>query len=162
MITARNVFFAAIALTLIVGSVSFWCLDPASPSNREFKRSRTQAGVETNLAKWGPHGIAIAKRNLALDWLFIVIYSTMWISGALYFVQRDPALRLPAFIVAAIGIAGALCDVVENICLYLMLHGNTAERAPEVCNRVAPINFWLFAITGIGFIVIAIVVSLRR
>ena len=154
--SVRTIFYAALVLTVIFICILTW-LDPAAPSNREFKRSGSQDAVRENLSKWGSHGQTIARENLALDWLFIVIYGTMWISGALYLGPRaDPKLHFPLLIVAAIGIAGALFDITENICLYIMLHGNRSPAAPLICRVVAPINMSLFIVAGICMIAGAI------
>jgi hypothetical protein len=150
--SVRAVLIGSFVLSIILFASFFLFLNPKNPSNRDFKRSGTKKQVDTYLASWGPAGIALAKRNLAVDWLFIAVYCTLWISAGLYFHGRAP---FPSLLITAIGLLGALFDIAENICLWMMLHGNTSEVAPAVCARVMQANFLCFVLALIGLIIAA-------
>jgi hypothetical protein len=156
--TAQTVFLAAFVLTVIC-FVCFYAFFNPKPKVEAFKRAGSQEAASRILDQWGARGLTLARRNLAFDWFFILIYSTMWVAGAFYFSPRvDAKLHVPAMLFAGIGLAGALCDVIENLCLRTMLYGNGSESAPHVCGRVTYFNIALFAIAAIYFVVASIVV----
>ena len=41
---------------------------------KTFKRAGTQTAAAEILGKWGPDGLAVARRNFAVDALFILAY----------------------------------------------------------------------------------------
>lgn len=153
----RAVFYASVVVSVILMACFASFLNP-SPSNQKFKQSGSVANAQDILKQWGNAGLTTARRNLAVDWLFIVSYVTMWITGALYLGPRvDAKLHVPALLFAITGIAGALCDVFENLCLRVMLYGNTSEAAAQNCKRIVPFNVGLFMVTALYFIIAAVV-----
>jgi hypothetical protein len=154
--TAQTIFYAAFVLT-VISFVCFYAFFSPKPNLEKFKRAGSRKAAAEILHEWGEHGLTLARRNLAFDWFFILIYSTMWISGAIYLGPRvDAKLHVPAMLFAAIGLAGALCDVIENLCLRKMLYGNDSESAPRLCARVMRMNIALFAIAAVYFVVASI------
>jgi len=109
------------------------------------------------LATWGPRGLAIARRNLWLDFPFILVYATLWLAAARFFgPHTDPILRLPAMTMAAVGLVGAFADVIENACLAAMLYGNHSDAAPRIAKIATLANLTLGGITFLYFLVAAI------
>jgi len=160
--TARTVFLASLCVSTLLGLSLPLLFDPKPPMS-DFKRAGTKTAAAAILGEWGPDGLALARRNFAVDALFILAYSTMWISGALYLGPIvDPRLRVPAMVFAGTGIAGALCDIVENACLYRMLYGNASESAPRLCSQVAPLNAGLYKITAVYFLIACAVAVYSR
>lgn len=160
MLTLRTVLIASVIAVAIFIWMFFAALDPGKPSNRQFKQSGSRKAAADILDAWGSDKLEIARRNLAVDWLFIAVYSTMWISAGLYFAQRtDATLRLPALLFTAVGLAGAICDVCENTCLWFMLHGNESALAPGICAKVMPVNVGCF-FAALLYFAIAFVTSL--
>jgi hypothetical protein len=155
--TAQHIFCASFVLTLI-SIVCFYAVFKPKPSMTAFKRAGSQEDAQKIWDDWGAAGQTKALRNLTFDWFFILIYSTMWVSGAMYLGPLiDAKLRVPAMLFAGIGLAGALCDIIENACLWIMLHGNDSETAPRTCKRVMPINVGLFFLAAAYFLTAAIV-----
>ena len=155
--TAQHIFCVSFVLT-VISLGGFYALFNPKPSMTVFKRVGSREDAQKIWNAWEAEGQTKALRNLAFDWLFILIYSTMWISGAMYLGPLvDAKLRVPAMLFAGIGLAGALCDIIENACLWIMLHGNDSETAPQICKRVMPINVGLFFTAAVYFLIAAIV-----
>lgn len=142
----RTVLIASVIAVAAFICAFYALLDPGKPSNLEFKQSGSREAAGDILRQWGAAGkVGVARRNLAVDWLFIAVYSTLWISAGLYFAHRtDAILRLPALFFTGVGMAGAMCDVCENLCLWFMLHGNESALAPRICAKAMPINVGCF------------------
>jgi hypothetical protein len=150
----RAAFVTSFVLTAL-GFIAFWTLlNVHDPSNRQFKQSGTRQQAGTYVAQWRESGqLRKANRNLAVDWLFIALYSATWISGGLWLYSCGSKIAL---LFTAIGLLGAIADVVEDICLWIMLHGNASELAPRVCVQAMRVNFACFAIAAACFVVAAI------
>lgn len=160
--SVREVSIAAFVVAVALAACLRW-LNPTAPSNQEFKHSGSQKQAQAYLDAWGSAGQHLARTNLALDWIFIVVYGTFWISAALALSPRaNPILHFSVLIFAGTGIAGAVFDLTENICLYLMLHGNASPAAPAVCNVVSRINVGLFFLTLAGMAAAAIAAFINR
>jgi hypothetical protein len=151
-------FLATLALTLL-GFASFRLFfNPGTPSMNTFKKSGTAEQVTKYLAQWDATGLAKARSNLRFDYLFILIYATMWIAAARYF---EPRVGIAANVFAAIGLLGAVFDLIENQCLAKMLNGNATDEIAKRCKRVMQIQFTLFGIAALCFLVIAPIVAAR-
>lgn len=154
----RTLFFAAAAVTALMFA-SFYVFFNPKPSMQSFKRSGSREAAAKILQTWEANGsLRTARANLTFDWFFIAAYSTLWISAALYLGRNaDPRLHVLALLIAATGIAGAICDVVENLALREMLYGNASESAPVRCRAVMPWNVGLFAVTLTCVVVAAVI-----
>jgi hypothetical protein len=158
--TPKTLFYVSFAASLFLAASFFIWLDPSKlgpnmKSNQDLKRAGTREEVDKILNGWKDAGVRLARTNLAVDWLFIVAYSTLWITAALYLGTRaEPKLHVPAVAFAAVGLFGAFFDAIENVCLYLMLHGNASTLAPKVCAVVRPLNVAMFFL-AFGYMVLA-------
>jgi hypothetical protein len=146
---------------LVLVSIMFWCFvrffNP-NPNMQTFKRAGSREAAARILDEWGPTGLTLAKRNLNFDWFFILVYSSTWIAGAMALGPRfDAMLKIPAMAFAAIGLGGALCDLIENFCLWSMLHGNASDIAPRLCKRIMNLNILFFFLAADYFVNGAIV-----
>lgn len=158
---SQCLFVLAFLVVLILSAV-LSALQLAWPTNQDFKRAKTQAKAAEMLKVWSERGQTIARRNLALDWFFIAAYAAMWILAGRYLGSRaEGTLHLPATPFVVIGLTGAGCDVIENVCLWIMLHGNGSLTAPKVCAIVTPLNVALFFITALYFMAATMVVACR-
>lgn len=146
--TAHQIF--CIGLLLIPAMfVCFYKFFNPTPNMQTFKKAGSKEAAAGILDQWGAAGQKTARANLKFDWLFILVYSATWITGAMTLGPRfDSTLRVPAIAFAAIGLAGALCDLIENACLWLMLRGNNSEIAPRVCKQIMKLNIAFFLIAA--------------
>jgi hypothetical protein len=148
------VFVAALIISTLF---NFPFFNPAQATNQELKQAGSAEGVNAMLAKWGPSGQEAARHNLALDWFFIIVYTAMWIAAGRHF---QPNVIWTKVAVAA-GVAGAIADVVENVSLWMLLHGTVTNKIAETCKQASTINFALFFLTALYFISAAIVSACR-
>ena len=151
--TPRCQFVIPFVAMLLI-SVLFYTpwFDPAQATNQQLKKAGTAAGVNGILGAWGPAGQAIARRNLMLDWLFIAVYVATWIAAGRYFWPNLIWTKMAVFA----GLAGAAADIVENICLWRLLHGQVTDNIARTCNLASSINVALFLLTALYFMVAAI------
>lgn len=156
--TDLSFFLTTLALTFLAFASFHLFFHPGTPSMTTFKKSGTAEQVKNHLAQWGATGLAKARSNLKFDYLFILLYATMWIAAARYF---EPRVGMAANVFAAIGLLGAVFDLVENQCLAKMLDGNATDEIAKRCKRVMKIQFTLFGFAAICFFVIAPIVAAR-
>ena len=141
-----------VAMLIIATLFNLPFFNPAQATNQHLKKAGTAEGVKDILAKWGASGQEAARRNLMLDWLFIAVYAAMWIAAGRHF---WPERVLTKFAVTA-GLAGAVADIVENVCLWMLLHGNVTDKIAQTCKQASSINVTLFFLTALYFMVAAI------
>jgi len=103
------------------------------------------------LEKWSAADKRAVRLNLALDFVFIVIYVTgiavacMLAADALLAVPW-PGGGMGGIFVRAIIIAGLL-DAIENVAQLLMLAGQKAQPWPALASVCASVKFCLVAVT---------------
>ena len=151
--TPRYQFVIAFVASLVISALfytPYFC--PSHPTNQEFKHAGSAERVTGFLAEWGEAGLETAQRNLMLDWLFIAVYVTMWITASRAF-WPDLVWTKVALVV---GLAGAAADIVENICLWNLLHGHVSDAIARTCKTASSINVPLFILTGLYFLIAAI------
>ena len=102
---------------------------------------RTQARAEKMLAGWGPDGKSAARRQLTIDYPFLVSYGLLLAGGALAAGGRL-ARRF-----AWAGIGAAAFDAVENTSLLIVIAGHTAQPWPALASAAATVKFLLLAAT---------------
>jgi hypothetical protein len=148
------VFVAVLIIATLLNSPYF---NPAQATNQHLKQAGSAKGVNDIFLKWGQSGKEVARRNLALDWLFIVVYAAMWIAAGRHF---WPNLMWTKFAVS-VGLAGAVADIVENVCLWTLLHGDVTDKIANTCKQASSINVALFFLTALYFMVAAIASGCR-
>jgi hypothetical protein len=143
---SEHTVLTVLATLTVLAFFSFYVFfNPGKPSMQQFKRSGSRAAAQQILDQWSDAQKKKARANLAFDWFFIALYSATWIVAGLYFRGWACAFTL-------IGLAGAVCDVIENSCLHKMLNGNQSDSAPRICRTVMPLNIGLFMIAAVGLV----------
>jgi hypothetical protein len=156
--TSRCQFVIVFVATLMIATLfNFPFFNPAQATNQHLKQAGSAQGVNDILAKWGEAGQEAARRNLALDWLFIVVYAATWIAAGRHFWPNHIWTK---FAVGA-GLAGAVADIVENVCLRTLLQGNVTDKIAQTCKQASSINVALFFLTALYFMVAAIASGCR-
>jgi hypothetical protein len=157
--TPRRWFAIFFAIGLVI-FVLFYLpyFNPGTPSNQDLKRAGSAERVQAIFLKWADAGKEAARHNLMLDWLFIIVYTAMWIAAGQTFWPHHALTK----IAVAAGLAGAAADVAENLCLWMMLNGEVTDQIAQACKRVSAINVVLFFLTGSYFVVAAIASTVSR
>lgn len=154
--TTRCLFVVPfVAMLLIATMFNLPYFNPAQATNEELKQAGTATKAHEILRQWGDRGLTAARRNLTLDWFFIAVYVLTWIAAGRHFL---PHLGLTKIAVAA-GVAGALADIVENIALWKMLHGNVTPEIAQTCEIASKINVAFFLVAALYFMGAAIVTA---
>jgi hypothetical protein len=146
-----------VGMLTIATLFNFPFFNPAQATNQHLKQAGSATGVNDILAKWGEAGQEAARRNLALDWLFIVVYAATWIAAGRHFLPNLIWTKCAV----GVGLAGAVADIVENVCLRMMLHGDVTDRVAQTCKQASSINVALFFLTALYFMVAAIASACR-
>jgi hypothetical protein len=146
-----------VAMLLIATLFNFPFFNPAQATNQDLKQAGNATKVNGILAAWGPSGRETARRNLMLDWLFIIVYAATWIAAGRYFWPDVVWTK----VAVAVGLAGAAADIVENVQLWKLLHGPVVDNAARTCKIASTINVALFSITALYFIVAAVATCCR-
>ena len=141
-----------VAVLLLATLLTTPWFNPAQATNQQLKQAGSASGVKSILTAWGDAGQEVARRNLMLDWLFIAVYAAMWIAAGRYFWPDRPWTKLAVII----GLAGALADIVENICLWMLLHGQVTDKVAQTCKQASSINVILFFLAALYFMAAAI------
>ncbi len=149
------IMFVAMLMIATLFNVPYF--NPAQATNQHLKEAGSAEGVKDILAKWGESGQEAARRNLALDWLFIVVYAATWLAAGRNFWQNLIWTKLAV----GAGLAGAVADIVENLCLRMLLHGDVTDKIAQTCKQASSINVALFFLTALYFMVAAIASGCR-
>jgi hypothetical protein len=156
--TPRCQFVLVFLPTLILATlINFPFFNPAQATNQHLKQAGSARAVEEIFKQWGEPGKQTARRNLMLDWLFIIVYAAMWIAAGRHF---WPQLIWTKIAVGA-GLAGAIADVVENVHLRMLLQGEVTDQIAQTCKLASSINVALFFVVALYFMVAAIASACR-
>jgi hypothetical protein len=156
--TPRCQFVIVFVATLIIATLfNVPYFNPAQATNQHLKQAGSASGVEAIFGQWGEAGKEIARRNLMLDWLFIAVYVAMWIAAGRHFWPQLVVTK----IAVGIGLVGGVADIVENVCLWMLLHGNVTDKIAQSCKQAASINVPLFFLAALYFMVAAIASGCR-
>ena len=151
--TAQLLYSLGSPLTWIMLG-SFILLFKLSPTMQSFKQAGTKEAAAQIWRQWGASGQAVARRNLTYDWFFILVYSTTWIAGTIHLTKRfDSWWGVLAWIVGAIGLIGAVSDIIENRCLLQMMRDDPSESAARLCKRIMRVNMTCWLVAAIYFFV---------
>lgn len=133
----------------------------------DFEFAGTPERVEKIFQVWGAPGIAAARRQTWLDFLFLLCYATLLVLFVVNVVARpapDSAGWLRAGRVIAWGqwLAG-LFDALENVALLVLLYrpASPATPWPQLAAVCAAVKFSLLA-AGAVFIVVAVPRRVKR
>lgn len=142
---------AAAALLVVLAVLDRRMQDAGGPGIVPFELAWSSERAAEILAEWGEDGRDAARRSLWLDFPYLVAYAA-FLSLAVT-ALRDAARRRgwlryarPGAAIAALPIVAALCDVVENINLLLVLDGHADSAAPTIATLFAFAKFAALAI----------------
>jgi hypothetical protein len=127
-----------------------------------FELAGTIERAQAILTSWDEHARLNAAFGLGFDFLFMLVYSSTLALACLW---SGEALREHRWPLAGLGapLAGgqwlaALCDVAENIALFLLLLGPAAAPWPALARTAALIKFGLI-FTGMVYGILGWVVG---
>lgn len=149
---------------LTVATIAWmFVMRPFTPGNIvAFEFARTVENATQILAEWGSEGIAMAKLSLNLDFIFLVLYSWAISLGcrvAANFSKAPTLISIGNVLSKIIWIAG-LCDLVENVCLILVIR--------QVNETLLEVAFWMaatkFALVGVAllFMMMAAIIGITK
>lgn len=167
----RRVFWCALAataaLSALLGSIGARYAEKKGPDGASydvvaFELMRTPDQAKVILATWGPDGIAAAKTQTKLDFLFLLCYSTLVAGGIVALYTGAPR----GWVVTGRALAwgqwvAALADALENTALLQVLYGASNTPWPQTAFACALLKF---AVLGLGLIwlVTALPLAFRR
>ncbi len=150
----RSAYLFFLAATLVLGGVlgsigqTFSAKrDPGGVSYDvvAFELAHTPQRAALILSTWGEDGIAAAKKNTRLDYLFLLSYSNLIALGvvALYSNRSSGAWVLLGRCLAWGQWMAALLDALENTALLRVLDGHAVSPWPELAFYCASVKFAL-------------------
>jgi hypothetical protein len=157
--TAEVGILLAIALAMFALCARFFprLKPPSSHGIVALELAFTRDRTSQVLADWTAHGLlAAVRRSIAVDWPFIVIYSSaVAFAGVLAgraaagsgLLSQDHADTLAAVLAYAAWAAGLL-DCCENIGLLAMLREKVDYRVPPVTGVVSAMKWVLIGLAG--------------
>jgi len=119
-----------------------------------FELAHTPAQAQHMVDTWGEDGIVTAKRNTTLDYLYLVLYSTLIAMGVLAIGSAGRFTGLMGILTVLLAYAqwiAALLDAVENTCLMFSLSAPAVSPWPEIAYYCASVKF---GIIGMGVVFI--------
>ena len=163
-----------IVLALFVASLVFLLLMRApvdEMSDRgvgviEFEVARTAEKASEYYALLGDDGRDEARKQLYLDFPYLVLYGLFYAAACLVVAARAAERGMPRLArwgvpFAIAGLAAAGCDAVENLSLLRVLDGHTDQPWPGIAFTFATAKFALIA-GAVLYAVIGLVLTLRR
>jgi len=142
---------ATLALLVVLALLDGRMHDAGGPGIIPFELAGSAGRAAEILADWGHDGRAAARLSLWLDYLYLIAYGAfLWLAAR---AVRDGALRRgwarlarPGGVVAALALAGAACDALEDAFLLLVLGGHGGSVAPPIATGFAVVKFACLAI----------------
>ncbi len=112
--------------------------------------------AQRRLEALGTAGQAVARKNVQLDFLFLILYPlAISLACALLATAVGGKAELIGLILAWAVLAALPLDATENAAMLMMLSGHTAAPRPQLSTICATLKFGLVA-GGLGFTVFAI------
>jgi hypothetical protein len=140
------------------------CLSVLSklPEPKAIEAAQNTTDLQKQMEDWGPSGCARLGFSLGFDYLFMAAYVTAIGLGCAMVADRSRAwLHLLGMIVAYAQIVGGLIDATENASLIRLLSDGFDEGLMSIA-RLATASKFTIPLAGIGYIVIALLLSLWR
>lgn len=130
----------------------------------EFELMRTPSDAVGFVAQLGGDGVAAARQQVALDFVFLVLYAVMIGGLCLALAGRAGpgtwvARVAPA--VTGVGIAAATFDALNNVALLVVLGGTTAQPWPGLAGISATLTFVLLGVVVL-YLALGFLTVLRR
>lgn len=156
----RIIFLALLADTILISLIMGWAgqplATPAAPNGIvSFELAGSPSASQAILDSWDARAQVHAAFIQGLDFLYLLVYALTFSLVALSsarVIQRLgwPLAQLGKPVAFSFGLA-ALCDVIENIALVLILFGTPRSPLPEI----AAVCAWIkFAVLFVGMVYI--------
>lgn len=152
----RAALMFALLLTLggFAALVSFersGAVECARTSQLQLQFVWTQTRMDTVLACWGKTGRRAVARGLVADYVFIAGYVSLLLTlamrlGAAARAAAGTGWRWATFPAAAAAVAAGFLDVVENLAIWAVLNGATADPLGLAIGLLASVKFALVAV----------------
>ena len=131
----------------------------------EFEVARTSEKASEYYALLGDEGRDEARKQLYLDFPYLVLYGLFYAGAALVVGARGAERGMPRLArwgppAAVAGLVAAACDAVENAALLRVLDGHTDQPWPGIAFTFASAKFALIAV-AVLYVVIGFVLTLR-
>jgi pimeloyl-ACP methyl ester carboxylesterase len=137
---------ATVVLGLILLGIDQRLYDQGGPGIIGFELAGSKERAQQILAEWGPHGRDAARLSLWIDYLYLAAYGAFFALASL--ATRDHARRVGwrryaavGTAMAALAVAGAAFDAVEDVFLLLTLGGHGGAAAPRIAAICATLKF---------------------
>lgn len=154
MTRRRGLWLSGIAtgiLFLLLVVVDRQMQDTGGPGIIPFELAWSSERAAEILADWGEDGQDAARLSLWIDFPYLVAYAAFFSLAVT--ALRDAARRRgwrryarPGAAIAALPVAAAVFDAVENINLLLVLGGNADSAAPTIATLFALAKFAALAV----------------
>lgn len=158
---------ATVVLFAVLAIVDASIRSGGAPGIVAYELAGSTERVAVIFGHWGESGRDAATLSLWIDFLFLAAYGTFLCLAVL--AVRDAArargfdqLARPATVVAALPLAAAAFDVLENAGLLVMLTGRAQGRGPMLVTLLASAKFVLLAATLVYLLVAAVVMVRLR
>jgi len=165
--TLRNLYWAFFLATALVGAALSTIGARYANIEQDGKRydviafefAKTPEAVEAMKAVWGPEGIAAARLQTWLDFIFLGCYSTLIALGCLALISQvaPGRLRTTGVLLAWTQWLAAALDAIENIGLLRSLAAPATNPWPAISYYAAAPKF---AIVGAGILFILLFLPL--
>jgi len=128
----------------------------------ELMRTTTQAVRFSGML--GADGLAAARQQLYLDFVYLVLYGIVLSGGCALLAARaarrgHPAIAGAGGAFAVLAVVAAACDAAENLALLAVTFGHTAQPWPGTASAFAASKFILLALT-LAFVLIGVLATL--
>ena len=140
-------FAAGGVLFVVLAAIDSWMWDEGGPGIVGFELAGSEQNADEILAEWGEDGKAAARLSLWLDFPFLVVYSAFWALAARALGSGRAWIAAP--------VAGAF-DVLENICLLIVLGETGGDLLPRLAAAFAVIKFVALTVAE-GYVAIALI-----
>ncbi len=142
---------AAAVLFLVLAALDLRMQSTGGPGIVGLELAGTTDRATQIMAEWGQTGQDAARLSLWIDFVYLIAYGGFLALAIL--AVRDAARRRGwetyaryGTAIAVLPIVAALCDVVEDVGLLLVLDGHGASRIPQAATAFALLKFAALAV----------------
>ena len=131
----------------------------------EFELARTADKASEHYGQLGEAGRDEARTQLYLDYPYLILYGLLYAGAALVVAARAAERGMRGLArwgrpAAIAGLAGAVCDAVENAALLRVLDGHTDQPWPALAFTFASVKFLLITV-AVLYVIVGFLLTLR-